>query len=172
MRLKHPGSTNKPKLTHLCLISVFHVTQKIAVEWNYHIHYYKVKYAERATDRVCTLGGSFKRVGVGGSGSKANKQTGPLYYSLYTRCPLPVDTSAADGGLASRVWPWPGLASGKDWMTAAGSEWVVVVVDKLWFYAQSVSFSTTNSNQRRDPRSLFLCPRPDLALLNWNPTIK
>lgn len=110
MRLKHPGSTNKPKLTHLCLISVFHVTQKVAVEWNYHIHYYKVKYAERATDRVCTLGGSIKRVGVGGSGSKANKQTGPLY----TRCPLPVDTSAAGGGLASRVWPWPGVASGKD----------------------------------------------------------
>lgn len=112
MRLKHPGSTNKPKLTHLCLISVFHVTQKIAVEWNYHIHYYKVKYAERATDRVCTLGGSFKRVGVG---ARAQKRTNKLARStVYTRCPLPVDTSAAGGGLASRVWPWPGVASGKD----------------------------------------------------------
>lgn len=106
MRLKHPGSTNKPKLTHLCLISVFHVTQKTAVEWNYHIRYYKVKYAERAIDRVCTLGGSFKRVGVGGSGSKANKQTGPLHSLHQTRCPLPVDTSAAGAG--------SGLASGGD----------------------------------------------------------
>lgn len=81
MRLKHPGSTNKPKLTHLCLISVFHVTQKIAVEWNYHIHYYKVKYAERATDRVCTLGGSFKRVGVGGLGLKSEQTNWPALQS-------------------------------------------------------------------------------------------
>lgn len=107
MRLKHPGSTNKPKLTHLCLISVFHVTQKIAVEWNYHIHYYKVKYAERATDRVCTLGGSFKS-GSGGLGLKSEQTNWPalqqstpdVHYQL-TRRRLAVDWRLASGpGLA------------------------------------------------------------------------